>query len=51
MKTKSVFVKVRFQGFCFKGRKHSIIWVYKMIQTSERQEADNLICILNGFGS
>lgn len=49
MKTKSL--RVRSQDFCFIGRKLSITWIYKMIQISERQEADNLIYLLNGFGS
>lgn len=51
MQTKSIFVRVRSQGFCFIGRKLSITWIYKMIQTSDRQEADNLIYLPNGFGS
>lgn len=49
MKTKSL--RVRSQDFHFIGRKLSVTWIYKMIQISERQEADNLIYLLNGFGS
>lgn len=49
MKNKSL--RVRSHDFHFIGRKLSITWIYKMIQISERQEADNLIYLLNGFGS